>query len=287
MDTTRPIWGDAGEAAPRDCLAACLITDAERYTGLTEGMEPGAVVELVNRYFSALFRPVLEHGGVVSDVKGDGLLAVWTYQSGGAEFKARACKACLEMIDRVEELNQQRPAYRLPTRLGLDFGPIALARVGAHERFEYRPVGDPVNTASRLEQLNKALKTRILVSDAFAQGVKGFMFRDVGSFQLRGKSRRIRVRELVGASDTCTAREHSLCREFADALAAYETGVPVEARQRLQALQAKHPEDGPTRYYFQRLELSRTEAEPARSAGWISQLWRAGGRERRPERKIA
>jgi adenylate cyclase len=240
-------------------------------------MEPGAVVELVNRYFSALFRPVLEHGGVVSDVKGDGLLAVWTYQSGGAEFKARACKACLEMIDRVEELNQQRPAYRLPTRLGLDFGPIALARVGAHEHFEYRPVGEPVNTASRLEQLNKALKTRILVSEAFARGVKGFLFRDLGSFQLRGKRSRIRVRELVGASEACTAREHGLCREFADALAAYEAGVTVEAQRRLQALQARHPDDGPTRYYLQLLQPSRTDARSIRSGSWVSELWRAAG----------
>lgn len=277
MENTRPIWGDVGEAAPRDCLAACLITDAERYSGLTEGMEPGAIVELVNRYFGALFGPVLDNGGVVSDVKGDGLLAVWTYQSGGREFKARACKACLEMIDRVEELNRQRPAHRLPTRLGVDFGPIALARVGAHERFEYRPVGDPVNTASRLEQLNKVLKTRILLSDAFAQGVKGFLFRDLGSFQLRGKRSRIRVRELVGASEACTAREHGFCREFADALSAYEAGATVEAQRRLQAFQARHPDDGPTRYYLQLLEASRTQAESARPGGWISQLWRAAG----------
>jgi adenylate cyclase len=265
------------EARPRDCLAACLITDAERYTALTEGMEPSAVVELVNRYFGALFGPVLDNGGMVSDVKGDGLLAVWNYQSAGGEFKASVCKACLEMVERVDELNRQHPAHRLPTRLGVDFGPVALARVGAHARFEYRPVGDPVNTASRLEELNKLLKTRILVSEAFAHGVRGFLFRDLGSFQLRGKRTRTRVKELVGALENCSIREHALCREFAHAVAAFEVGPAAEAQASFQALQAKVPDDGPTRYYLQRLELLRSEPEYAPPRGWISQLWRAAG----------
>ena len=54
---------------PRECLAACLMTDAERYTALTEAMEPSAVVEMINRYFDALFGPVLKNGGMISDVK--------------------------------------------------------------------------------------------------------------------------------------------------------------------------------------------------------------------------
>jgi len=269
---------DQDENRPRDCLAACLITDAERYTGLTEEMEPTAVVELINRYFGALFGPVLDNGGIVSDVKGDGLLAVWNYASAGAQLKARVCKACLEMVDRVDELNRQNPAQRLPTRLGVDFGPVALARVGAHARFEYRAVGDPVNTASRLEELNKLLKTRILVSDAFAQGVTGFLFRDLGTFQLRGKRTRTRVRELVGAVADCSIREHALCGEFAHAVSAFEVGSAAEALARFQALQAKVPDDGPTRYYLQRLETARSEPEYAQPRGWISQLWRAAGR---------
>jgi adenylate cyclase len=260
---------------PRDCLAACLITDAERYTGLTEGMDPASVVELVNRYFGALFGPVLDNGGMVSDVKGDGLLAVWNYDSAGAQLKARVSKACLEIVDRVDELNRRHPAYRLPTRLGIDFGPVALAQVGAHSRFELRPVGDPVNTASRLEELNKTLRTRILVSEAFAQGVSGFLFRELGSFQLRGKRTRTRVRELVAALDECSAREQARCREFGRAVAAFEINALDEARERFQALQANDPEDGPTRYYLQRLEAVTPEAAYAAPRGWISQLWRA------------
>jgi adenylate cyclase len=255
------------EGLPRECLAACLMTDAERYTAVSEEMQPSSVVQMINRYFEALFGPVLENGGVVSDVKGDGLLAVWNYESAGLDFKARACRACLEIVHTVEAFNRREPAHRLPTRLGVDFGPVAIARVGARERYEHRAVGDPVNTASRLEELNKVLHTRILVSEAFAQGVRGFVFRDVGSFHLRGKRAWTRVRELVGALDECDARTQDFCAEFSDAVRICGLGRDAEAERRFRALHARFPGDGATRYYLQRFASPR--AEP----GWLAALW--------------
>ena len=274
-----PTWGEVAEGAPRGCLAACLITDAERYTGLTETMAPTAVVDLINHYFGSLFAPVLDNGGVISDVKGDSVLAVWNHESAGAHFKARACAACLEIVAAVEVFNRQHFSGRLPTRLGLDFGPVAIARVGAHARYESRAVGDPVNTASRLEELNKTLKTRILVSEALAQGVDGFLFRDLGSFHLRGKHFRTRVKELLGRAERCSLREHEQCREFAQAVAAYELGDAAQAYKRFRALQSRRPEDGPTRYYLERLESDAAAgaayARPVPAGGWLGQLWRS------------
>lgn len=238
----------------RECLAACLITDAERYTTLTEAMPPGAVVDLVNRYFAALFAPVLDNGGEISDVKGDGLLALWNAESAGAAFKNRVCRACLEIVEQVDGLNRRQPAHRLPTRLGVDFGPIAIARVGARERFEYRPVGDPVNTASRLEELNKLLQTKILVSDSFAQDVSGFVFRDVGSFRLRGKQSPTRVRELVGEAGRCDESTLQRCHEFGEAVAQYRAGNGHDAQRRFRSLCLSDPADGAARYYLRQLE---------------------------------
>jgi adenylate cyclase len=270
--------GFAANGTLRSSLAACLMTDAERYTGLIETMEPAAIVDLVNRYFDALFGPVLANGGVVSDLKGDGMLAVWTHESAGASFKARVCKACLELLEGVDRLNRRQPAHRLPTRLGVDFGPVALARVGAHARYEYRPVGDPVNTASRLQELNKVLGTRVLVSDSFAQSVEGYLFRDLGSFQLRGKRARTRVRELIGAHDACSPSAHQRCRDFAHAVAAYEMNDERDAQRRFRDLQQRFPTDGPTRFYLQRIaeSLQHAGAQDAEkrgsAAGWFDKL---------------
>ena len=254
------------EISERDCLAACAMTDAEGYTGVAEGMEPPDLVELVNRYFRALFRAVLGNGGLVLDVKGDGLLAVWTNEAPDAALRAQVCRSCLQMLEASDRFNICFPARRLPTRIGVDFGPIALANVGAFARYEYRAVGDTVNTCGRLEQLNKLLGTRVLVSEQLAAGVDAFLFRDLGSFVLRGKRAPLRVFELVAAKAAATRRQRALCEAFVPALAAFERGDGGRALYAFGSLHARYPEDGPTRVYLQRCLQSAGGAGPRPAA---------------------
>jgi adenylate cyclase len=236
----------------RNCLAACAMTDAEGYTSVAEGMDPLKLVEFVNSYFKALFGAVLSNGGVVVDVKGDGILAVWTSDSPDIALRARVCKGCLQMLEATNQFNKSFPGRCLPTRIGVDFGPIALANVGAFARYEYRAIGDTVNTCSRLEQLNKKLGTHLLVSEQLAAGVDEFLFRDLGYFMLRGKRSQLRVLELVAERTRATREQAELCRTFKLAVAAYERGRMEEAWLRFSALRARYPEDGASRFFLRR-----------------------------------
>jgi adenylate cyclase len=232
-------------------LAACVATDAEQYTSVVEDMAPSEVVALVNRYFTELFGAVFAHGGHVADVKGDGMLAVWTGGSAGdGRLRRRVCRACVDLLAASERFNDASPARRLPTRIGVDFGPVALAPVGALACFELRAVGDTVNTSSRLEQLNKALGTRILVSEAVAEGIHDFVFRDLGCFALRGKRIPVRVFELVAPAEEICSQQEALCRLFASALQAYEQRRLATAIRSFRALALRFPQDGPTRYFL-------------------------------------
>jgi adenylate cyclase len=252
MENALELVGPAPARIRRDCLAACAMTDAEGYTGLAEGMDPPRLVEFVNAYFEALFGAVLANGGVVLDVKGDGILAVWTSERPDADLRAQVCAACLQMLDAAELFNESFPTNRLPTRIGVDFGPIALADVGAFARYEYRAIGDTVNTCSRLEQLNKSLGTRLLVSSHLAEGVDRFLFRDLGDFTLRGKRSPLRVLELVTERGRATWVQRLLCQEFAAALAAYEAARIEDALARFRALRARFPQDGPSYFFLRR-----------------------------------
>jgi adenylate cyclase len=239
------------------------MTDAEGYTGVAEGMEPPALVELVNRYFHAMFGAVFGSGGLVLDVKGDGILAIWTNGAPDVALRAQVCRSCLQMVEASDRFNLYIPERRLPTRIGVDFGPIALAKVGAFGRYEYRAVGDTVNTCARLEQLNKLLGTRVLVSQTFAEDVDQFLFRDLGTFVLRGKRAPQRVFELVAARAAATRRQHVLCDEFTAALAFYELDERTAALDAFRCLRERYPHDGPTRVYLRRcLEENDAERRP-------------------------
>jgi adenylate cyclase len=188
-------------------IAGCVISDAEHFTEVTEGLDPREVVDLVRQYFNALFAPVYRHGGRVIDVKGDGILAVWTDSTSPADLRSRICRACFDMAAAVEAFNADHPAQRLPTRIGADIGAIAIADLGALACLQCRAVGDPVVSASRLEQLDKRLGSHILVSASVAQGVESHLFRDRGTFTLRGKRVPMRVFELIGEAKRSLSRE--------------------------------------------------------------------------------
>ena len=236
--------------AIKEKLAVCVMTDAEQYTAVVEDMPPAEVVALINRYFAELFRAVFTHGGRVADVKGDGMLAIWTDDQGDAQLRERAAVGCMALLAANERFNLSSPSRRLPTRIGVDFGPVAVAPVGAMECYELRIVGDTVNTSSRLEQLNKALGTQVLVSEAFARDIDNLLFRDLGRFLLRGKQVPVRVFELVCPADAATSAQLSLCRRFSEALHAWDTGRFPLAAERFHAMARDFPRDGPTRYFL-------------------------------------
>lgn len=252
----------------KECTGACVLTDAARYTSFAETVDPASTVAFINRYLEVLFGPVFDNGGFVSDVKGDSMLAVWADDSPARELRARVCRACLSIADAAARFGASLPGRGFATRIGAYFGPLALASVGAFSHYEYRAVGDTVNTSSRLQDLNKELGTRVLVSASLAEGLGEFLFRDLGSFELRGKRNRVHVFELLAAREAATLRERRLCEEFSAALAAYQGGRWPQAHRLLRDLCARYPGDGPSRYYLQRcgqataVDLSRQASAP-------------------------
>ena len=126
----------------------------------------------MNRYYAVLFEPVKRHGGLVQDVVGDSMLAIWATTEPDASLRNRACLAALDIAAAVDRFNADSGRLALPTRIGLHSGRLLLGSVGAMDHYEYRAVGDIVNTATRLEGLNKHLGTRMLVSADVLEGLR-------------------------------------------------------------------------------------------------------------------
>ena len=243
----------------------CLATDAERYTALAESMEPKDLAQLMNRYYEAVFDPVRRHGGMVSNVVGDSMLALWLATREDPAPLNDACLAAIEISNAMREFRGSHDGIALPTRIGLHAGEILLGNIGAAQHFEYRPVGDIVNTATRIEGLNKYLGTRILVSREVISLTGMFLARDLGRFLLVGKSRPVHVCELVNLLAEATPREKEYCASFAEGLELFRRQAWEKATETFQQTLGIREGDGPSLFY---LRLCALFSQNPPGEGW-------------------
>jgi len=254
-------------AGQRVVHGVCLATDGERYTAMAETMDPKELGIFMNRYYEAVFDPVRRHGGTVSNVVGDSMLALWVAPSeeGAA---ARAGAAAVE-IDRAQNAaGSPEGAAVMPTRIGLHAGPIFLGDIGAADHYEYRPFGDIVNTASRIEGLNKRLGTRILASDEVASRLEGFLTRPLGDFLFAGKARPVRVHEVL-ARDGDAARQRSALAAFSRGIEAFRRRGWDEAERAFREAVEASGGDGPSRFYLGLCARYRDDPPGAEWAGAV------------------
>ena len=233
----------------KQVYGTCLATDAEQYTTLSEIMEPDELRNYINKYFEVLFKPVKQHGGMVANVLADAMLATWMTDQTDTESRKHACLSAIDINSAVHQFNHSHNDTPLPTRIGLHSGKITLGSVGAGDHYEYRPVGDIVNTATRIEGLNKYLGTRILLSEKVLYGIDAFLTRELGQFLLIGKKTPLIIHELICTRDEADEEQTHLCALFSEAVSAYRKQSWKEAIEKFSSLSKRYGEDGPSLFY--------------------------------------
>jgi len=241
----------AGRSSGQLMHGTCLSTDAYEYTQLSEAMPPAELGELMNAYYETLFQPVRNNNGIISDVIGDAMLAIWASVNREPGIKRRAIQAALEISNALAAPAHAAVQHCLKTRIGLHSGEILLGSIGAVDHYEYRAVGDIVNTSTRIQGMNTHLGTQILLSGEVLAGVDGLQTRELGSFILSGKSRPVVIHELLGTEDDPIAASRAgYLTRFAEALAAFRGGDWHTARSIFTALQMEHDHDGVLRFFL-------------------------------------
>ena len=236
-------------SAERDVNGLCLATDIEGYTTIAARHSPREMWALLNDYYRVLGRPVTSRDGVIADVTGDAMMAVW-FDLPQAGRRRAACLAALEIETEVAAFNRSNTLAPLATRIGLHEGELTLGRLDAGKSSHYRAIGDTVNTASRIQGVNKFLGTRILASQAIAEGLTDIVFRPVGRFRLVGRDDPCELVEIVGVADNMGAGQVVAFRQFAEGLEAFRQARWTEAARLFQDVLAIVPDDGPSRFYL-------------------------------------
>lgn len=227
-----------------------LFSDIRGFTTYTETLHPVDLVAELNHYFERMVGAVMRHNGTLQKYIGDAIMAVWgdISSAGPATDAKRAVRAALEMRRQLAELNDQREAEGLvPIRIGigLNHGEVVAGNVGATMRKEFTVIGDPVNLASRLEGVTKQFKTDLVIGESVAELIDGeFLLRTVGLIQVKGKTRPIRVFEVLDDRTKPTGAWDEA------EIAIYEEGVEhylnrrfEEARECFQSFANEHPRD--------------------------------------------
>lgn len=226
----------------------CLFTDAESYTPLSEKLDPENLTRLMNAYYGAIFKPIKAHRGLILQVVGDSVLAIWSAPQPDDRLKTEARKAAIEIQQAVHAFNSS-VTYPLPTRIGIHAGEILLGNIGAMDHFEYRPVGDIVNTASRLEGLNKHLGTRVLTSKEALGDENGSVSRPMGKFVFKGKSQPVQVYEIIRENAPSRELQAQIRHFFSSALEAFGDQRWEEADRLFEKVLEIDAGDGPSRFY--------------------------------------
>jgi len=169
-----------------------LISDIRGFTSRAEHEVPENVVEELNAYFEEMSEVTFQHGGMIDKFMGDGILCLFGAPIFHPAHADRALSCAVAMQQRLHQINQEKIKEKnLPIHAGIaiNSGEVIIGNIGSSYRAEYTAIGDTVNTAARLEPLNKEYITEILITEATRNRLKGnYKIESVGKVLLKGKS---------------------------------------------------------------------------------------------------
>jgi adenylate cyclase len=231
-----------------------VFTDLAGFTALMEKVDPAAAVGLLNDYLEGMLAIVFQHQGTLDRIVGDAIAIMFSAPLPQPDHRRRAlaCALALQRFATDFALRQQAAGMAFGhTRIGVHSGEVIVGNFGGGTMFDYRALGDPVNTAARLETANKHLGTRLCVSDAVLADCPGTPVRCVGRLVLQGKTQPLRVFQPAHDGLDLPVDAAALQR-YADAYALMADGRP-EALAAFEALAREQPDEPLVRLHLGRL----------------------------------
>jgi adenylate cyclase len=224
-----------------------VFTDLAGFTALMEKIDPIHAVAQLNEYLDGMIAIAFAHQGTLDRIVGDAVAIMFSAPIEQPDHRQRALDCALAMHAFSMHFAAERNALGVPfgqTRIGVHSGEVIVGNFGGSTIFDYRALGDPVNTASRLESVNKHLGTLICISESTLVGCPDALARPVGRLVLKGKSIPLQVFEpSIG-----TEADHA----YVVAYALMETD-PVAALAAFERLALSRPDDPLVALHYKRL----------------------------------
>jgi class 3 adenylate cyclase len=177
--------------------ASVLVADIRSFTSIAESQDPSDSIELLNQYFSMMFDAVTQNGGIINQIVGDGLLAVFGAPIFYEDHRERSVKAALQMLEQLKVFNQDQLAQNktaIRIGIGIASGKMVAGYTGTHNRAIYTCIGDTVNLADRIEEYTKEALRPLLIDRYTCEGLSDqYVLEDLGKIVFKGKSQAVNV----------------------------------------------------------------------------------------------
>ena len=224
-----------------------IFTDLAGFTSLMEKIDPSEAISLLNVYLDEMVAIAFRHEGTLDRIVGDAVAIMFSAPVQQDDHQARALNCALEMDTFARRYAEEINAKGIPlgmTRIGIHTGEVIVGNFGGQTMFDYRALGDPVNTAARLESANKTFGTLVSVSSETLAGCGDVAVRPIGRLVLKGKEHPLMTYEVCrdGRDEAYDAAYNLIRTEDERALNAF------------QSLAEERPDDPLVHFHLGRLE---------------------------------
>lgn len=181
----------------RHVEASVMFSDIRAFTRITEALSPADTIELLNSYYALMFDAIGGQGGIVNQIIGDGLMAMFGAPLPRADHRERAVRAALDMLELVDGFDREQALRRgveIRIGIGIASGPVIAGFTGTQRRVTYTCVGDTVNVAAHLEAHTKVVGRPVLIDESTRSGLgAGFGVEPHGAAQFKARSQPVPV----------------------------------------------------------------------------------------------
>lgn len=246
-----------------------LFSDIRGFTTLSEGMEPEALVELLNTYLNEMTDIVFEEGGVLDKYIGDAVMAFWNAPFDQSDHAMRSVRTAIRMRDRLQEMNRNgsfAEGAELKVGIGINTGDMVVGNIGGERRYDYTVIGDSVNLASRTEGLCKEYGVQIIITEHTQSELDDtILTRQLDKVSVKGKQKPVAMYEVMGLVSEVEDAKQKLASEYNQAIHFYFERKFIEAAELCDQILSIWPDDIPSKNLKTRCEIYN--ANPP-SAGW-------------------
>lgn len=245
---------------------AILFSDIRGFTTISEALAPADLVRTLNRYFNNQVDAILKHRGIVDKYIGDAIMAFFGAPVAHPDDADEAVLAAIEMMIAADSFNEAQrehgqPEFRIG--LGLSYGEVTVGNIGTDKKMDYTVIGDLVNLASRLEGLNKAYGTQLLVSEHVRDAAtRPFHWRLIDMVAVKGKTRGVRIYTAAEHLEPEVLRAYELHN---DAMEDYFARRFESAAEKFSRVVTDLPEDRPSQILRDRSRAYSNDPPPD---GW-------------------